>query len=89
MRLAEALDDIVDGRAPVTTDRGERQPGWDSPGARPLDADMALDHIERAVAADSISMYEHQEEAIELGGQPAFQAELHPQIWPTVRSLAR
>ena len=64
MRLAEALDDIVDGRAPVTTDRGERQPGWDSPGARPLDADMALDHIERAVAADSISMYEHQEEAI-------------------------
>ncbi|MES7928195.1 DUF3516 domain-containing protein [Cutibacterium acnes] len=64
MRLAEALDDMVDGRAPVTTDRGERQPGWDSPGARPLDADMALDHIERAVAADGISMYEHQEEAI-------------------------
>ena len=62
MRLAEALDDMVDGRAPVTTDRGERQPGWDSPGARPLDADMALDHIERAVAADGISMYEHQEE---------------------------
>ena len=57
MRLAEALDDMVDGRAPVTTDRGEHQPGWDSPGARPLDADMALDHIERAVAADGISMY--------------------------------
>jgi len=64
VRLAEALDDMVDGRAPVTTDRGERQPGWASPGARPLDADMALDHIERAVAADGISMYEHQEEAI-------------------------
>ena len=59
MRLAEALDDMVDGYVPVTTDRAERRPGWDSPGARPLNAGMALDHLERAVAADGISMYEH------------------------------
>ncbi|MDN6428090.1 DEAD/DEAH box helicase, partial [Acidipropionibacterium jensenii] len=64
MRLAEALDDMVDGRPPVETDRGERPRGWDSPGARAIDPDMAIDHLERAVAADGLEMYEHQEEAI-------------------------
>lgn len=64
MRLAEALDDMLDARPPVETDRGERPAGWDSPGARPIDPDMALDHIERAVSRDGLTMYDHQEEAI-------------------------
>lgn len=64
MRLAEALDDMVDGRPPVEADRAERPRGWDSPGARPIDPDMAIDHLERAVAADGLEMYEHQEEAV-------------------------
>ncbi|WP_130866368.1 DEAD/DEAH box helicase [Acidipropionibacterium timonense] len=64
MRLAEALDDLIDGRPPVTSDRADRPRGWDSPGARPIDPDMVIDHVERAVAQDGLSLYEHQEEAI-------------------------
>lgn len=64
MRLAAALADLVDGRDPVTTDRGDREPGWAWPGARPIDPDAVLDHVERAAAADGLELYEHQEEAI-------------------------
>ena len=64
MRLEDALEDLIDGREPVTDDRAERPRDWQWPGARPVDPDMVIDHIERAVAKDGLSLYEHQEEAI-------------------------